>query len=68
MANEYIHKNPYDVEKDRFVSLEEKVTNIFSNMDLLMATLANKFEPFKEVGGFNSEFGSDDKSRDIEDP
>jgi hypothetical protein len=37
-------------------------------MALLMATLENKFEPFRDVGGFNSEVGSDEKSGDIKDP
>jgi hypothetical protein len=48
--------------------LEEKVTNIFGNMALLMATLVNKFEPFREVGRFNLEVGSDEKLGDSEDP
>jgi hypothetical protein len=33
-----------------------------------METLINKFEPFREVGGSNSKFGSDEKPRDSEDP
>ena len=33
-----------------------------------MEALANKFEPFKEVGASNLEAGSDEKLRDSEDP
>jgi len=41
--------------------LEEKITDISHNMALLMASLANNFGPFGDVGGFNLEFGSDEK-------
>jgi hypothetical protein len=54
--------------EERFVRLEEKVIDISRNMSLLMVALARKLGPFREVGGSNSEIGSDEKSRDNEDP
>jgi hypothetical protein len=37
-------------------------------MALYMMALKNKFRPFGVVGGSKSKVGSDDKSRDSEDP
>jgi hypothetical protein len=46
--------------------MEEQVVDISCNMAFLMEALENKFGPFVEVGGSNSEFGLDKKSRDKE--
>jgi hypothetical protein len=49
--------NPLNVAEERFSKLEEQVTDISRNMALLMENLLNKFIPFGEVGGSNSEVG-----------
>jgi hypothetical protein len=48
--------------------LEEQVVDISCNMALLMVNLMNKFIPFWEVVGSNSEIGLDEKPRYNEDP
>jgi len=68
MVEKSIHNNPWDLAKDRFVRLEEKVVDIFFNMSLLFVVLTSNIELFGEVGGSNLEIGSDDKTRDNEDP
>jgi hypothetical protein len=68
MVDESIHNNPWDAVEERFVRLEEKVVDISCNMALLMVALVNKFGPFGEVGGSNSEVGLDEKLGDSEDP
>jgi hypothetical protein len=50
------------------LKLEEQVIDISHNMALLMVALENKFGPFGEVGGSNSEVGLDEKLGDNEDP
>jgi hypothetical protein len=50
------------------VRLEEEVVDISHKMTLIMETLVNKFIPFEDVGGSNSEVGSDEKLEDSEDP
>jgi hypothetical protein len=62
MVDESVHNNPRDPTEERFVRLEEKVTDISHNMSLLMVALASKLRPFREVGGSNSEIRSDGKS------
>jgi len=54
MAGKSIHNNPQDLVEERFVRLEEQVTNINGNMNLLMADLVSNIEWFREVGGSNS--------------
>jgi hypothetical protein len=61
MVDEFFHNNPRDALEKRFSRLEEKVFDISRNMALLVVALANKFRPFKEVGGSNSKVGSDEK-------
>jgi hypothetical protein len=57
-----------DVAEKRFARLEEKVIDISRNMALLMVALENKFEPFREVGGSNSDVGLEEKMGDSEYP
>jgi len=45
MVDESIHKNPQDVAKERFERKEEQVTDISSNMFLIIVALANNFKP-----------------------
>jgi hypothetical protein len=68
MANESIHNNPRDPVEERFARLEEKFTDIFYNMSLLVAALAIKLGPFREVEGSNLEIKSNGKLWDNEDP
>jgi hypothetical protein len=68
MVDESSHHNHQDASKAIFVRLEEKVTNISCNMVLLMVALANKFGPFKEVGGSKLEVELDENLGDSEDP
>jgi len=68
MVDESVNNNLRDTAKERFVRLEEKVSDIFCNMSLLMETLSRKFKPFREVGGSKSMIGSEGKMRDNEDP
>jgi hypothetical protein len=68
MAEEYSHSNPLDEEKDIFSNKEEQVSEISRNMVFLMATLENKFWPFRKASGSNSEDGSARKLKDNEDP
>jgi hypothetical protein len=62
MVDGYVHNNPQYPIEERFMRLEEKVTNISCNMFLLMVDLASKLGPFGEVGGSNLEMGSEGKS------
>jgi len=39
MVDEFIHKNPWDVAKERFERMEEQVGDISRNMVLLMVAL-----------------------------
>jgi hypothetical protein len=68
MANESIHNNPRDPTEERFVWLEEKVTDISCNMFLLMMALSNKLGPFGEARVSNSKIVLEGKSEDNEDP
>jgi hypothetical protein len=63
-----VHYNPPDAVEEIFARLEEQVIDISHNMALLMVALENKFRPFGEVGGSNSEVGSNEKLGDSEDP
>jgi hypothetical protein len=67
MADESVYNKPRDP-IERFARMEEQVVDISCNMSLLMAALASKLIPFREVGGLNSEIGSNGKLRDNEDP
>ena len=66
MADESVHNNPRDPTEEIFVRLEEQVTGISRNTSL-MAALARKLIPFREVGGSNLEIRSDGKLGDNED-
>jgi hypothetical protein len=55
MVDEFVHNNPQDAAKERFLRLEEQVVDISHNMAILMEAPTNKFRPFQEVGGSNSE-------------
>jgi hypothetical protein len=68
MEDEYVHDNPQDPAEERFVRLEEKVTNISRNMALLITTLSNNLGPFREAKGSNLEISSEGKLGDNEDP
>jgi hypothetical protein len=59
MADEFGHNNPRDLIEERFVRLEEKFIEISHNVPLLMVALVRKIKPFEEVGGLNSNIGSD---------
>jgi hypothetical protein len=47
--------------------LEEKFTNISCNIFLLVAILSRNLRLFREVGGLNSDIGSDGKLGDNKD-
>jgi hypothetical protein len=81
MVDESSRNNPWGEVEERFSKMEGKVVDISCNMSLLMESLKNKFGPlgtvgdsnkqvwtFGEVGGSNTKFGLDEKSRDNEDP
>jgi hypothetical protein len=68
MANETSHNNLWDEVEEIFLKMEEKVIDFSCNMALLMVDLDNNLGPLGEVGGSNSEVGSNKKSRDNEDP
>jgi hypothetical protein len=68
MANESAHNNPQDLAEERFVRLEEQVTNISHNMALLMAALASKLESFGEAGGSKSKIRTEGKPGGNDDP
>jgi hypothetical protein len=51
-----------------FFRLEDQVFDISHNMALLMEALVNNFRPLGDIGGSNSEVGSDEKLGDSEDP
>jgi hypothetical protein len=61
------HNNPQYAVEERLARIEGKFVDISRNMVLFMEDLENKFGPFREVGGSNSEVGSDEKLRDCED-
>jgi hypothetical protein len=67
MENGYVHKNHQDPKKEIFVRIEEKFIDISCNMVVLMATLATNLRKFREVGGSNSDIGSEGKPRENED-
>jgi hypothetical protein len=53
MSDEFVHKNPRDPAKERFVRLEEKFIDIYHDMSLFMMALTSKIRPFREVGCSN---------------
>jgi hypothetical protein len=62
-----VHNDPRDPAEEIFERLEAQVIDISRNMNLLMAALASKREPFGDDGGSNSEIKSKGKSGDQED-
>jgi hypothetical protein len=50
MPDESIHNNPYDVEEERFVKLEEQVVDTSHNMAFFMVNLVKHFGHF--LGGW----------------
>jgi hypothetical protein len=62
-----VHIDPREPTEEIFERLEAQVVDISRNINLLMAALASKREPFGDDGGSNSEIKSKEKSRDHED-
>jgi len=67
MDDEYVHKNPQDLVKERFARLEETFTDISCNISLLVAIISRNIILFRKVGDLNSDIGSDGKLRDNKD-
>jgi hypothetical protein len=57
MVDESVHNNPRDPTEER-LEWEAQVADINRNMNLLMAALASKLEPFEDDGGSNLEIRS----------
>jgi hypothetical protein len=49
MEDDY-NRNQRDESEERFIKMEEHVSNISHNMNILMVALERKFGPFGEFG------------------
>jgi len=65
MVDESMNK-PHDLAKERFLWLEQQVTYLNNNVNILMAALSNKLGIFKEDVGSNVEEKSERGSGDQE--
>jgi hypothetical protein len=58
MADKSTHKNPRDLEDEKFERLKAQVDDISHNMNLLMEVVESKLRQFGDYGGSNSEIRS----------
>lgn len=65
MTNKFVN-NTRDPTQERFFRLEQQVTYMNCNVNLLMMDLRNKFRIFKEEGGSNSKDKAEGRLRDQE--